>query len=90
MNKATTSRLEVKAKPVAAGDPEREADYKNFHIWVTRHIRVIKGGSATLQECYLSYEGVIKKELGGILTSKKGFGQLLRDQLVPERKTGTV
>jgi hypothetical protein len=66
------------------------ADYKNFHNWVTRHSRVIKGGSAPLQECYLACEGFAKEELWGIPISRKAVGQLLRDQLLSKRRAGTV
>jgi hypothetical protein len=61
--------------PVAAGDPEREAEYKSFHNWMTRPIRVIKGGSATLQECYLSYEGFVREAIGPAGARAENEGQ---------------
>lgn len=90
MNTAATSTLEIKIKRVAGEDLEKEVDYKNFNKWFTKHIRVVKGGSTTLQECHLSYDKFLSEGLGRIPVNKKVFAQLLRGQLLPDRKTGTV
>lgn len=77
MNRVATSTLESKTKRATVGNSEREADYNTFNKWVglpttwfTRHIRVVKGGSATLQECHISYERFLMRSWEGFLCTR--------------------